>query len=148
MFTLYVVGGILILMAIIYGLIKLSDHLKTKYDYSMFDWTNLIILCATTIITMLIVAICIGHEAPQYQGGIFDGPKNMGMLFFVNLAVLVFVFIRNWFKSSLLCSLIITPIQVIAATVLLFVLFAVITTIENTYKNLVGSGRSQRKVGQ
>jgi len=145
MFTLYFFGGILILMAVIYGLIKISDHMDNKYDYSMFDWINLIILCATAIITMLIVAICIGHETPPYQGGIFDGPKNMEMLFFVNVAVLVFVFIRNWFKSSLLCSLIITPIQVMAATVLLFVLFAVITTIENTYKNLVGSGRSQQK---
>jgi hypothetical protein len=148
MFTLYFIGAILVLAAAIYGLIKLSDRLESTYDYSMFDWTNLIILCATAIITLLIVAICIGHEAPQYQGGAFDGPKNMGMLFFVNVAVLVFVFIRNWFKSSLLCSLIITPLQVIAATTLLFVLFAIITTIENTYKKLVGSGRSQRKAGQ
>jgi hypothetical protein len=145
MFTLYVVGGILNLMAIIYGLIKLSDHLETKYDYSMFDGLNLIILCATAIITMLIVAICIGHEAPQYQGGIFDGPKNMEMLFFVNVAVLVFVFIRNWFKSSLLCSLIITPLQAIAATVLLGGLFVALHIIENMYGKLFGR---QRKVGQ
>jgi membrane-associated HD superfamily phosphohydrolase len=148
MFTLYVFSGIIALMAIIYGLIKLSDHLDDKYNYSMFDWINIVILCATAIITILVVLVCIGHEAPQYQGGAFDGPKNMEMLVFVNVAVLVFVLIRNWFKSSLLCSLIITPLQVMAATTLLFVLFAVITTIENTYKNLTGSGRSQRKVGR
>jgi isoprenylcysteine carboxyl methyltransferase (ICMT) family protein YpbQ len=141
MFTLYFIGGILVLVATIYGLIKLANRLETKYDYSMFDGLNLIILCATAIITMLIVAICIGHEAPQYQGGIFDGPKNMEMLFFVNVAVLVFVFIRNWFKSSLLCSLIITPIQVMAATVLLLTLFIVLQMVENLGRKLFGSVR-------
>ena len=126
MFTLYFIGGILVLAAAIYGLIKLSDRLESTYNYSMFDWINIVILCATAVITILVVLVCIGHEAPQYQGGIFDGPQNMEMLYFTNVAVLVFVFIRNWIKSSLLCSLIITPLQVIAATVLLFTLFVAV----------------------
>ncbi|MGD0573702.1 MAG: hypothetical protein ABSB11_11885 [Sedimentisphaerales bacterium] len=146
MFTLYVFGGILVLIAIIYWLTKLADHLDTKYGYSMFDFINIGILCGTAVVTALLIGVCIGHDAPQYQGGIFDPIQNIQMLFYVNLAVLVFVFIRNWVKSSLLCSLVITPLQVMAATVLLFVVFAVVTTIENIYKNLTGSGRSQQKV--
>lgn len=148
MFTLYFIGGILVLAAAIYGLIKLANRLETTYDYNMFDWVNIGILCTTAVVTLLIIGICIDHEGQQYQGGIFDGPMNMEMLFYSNIVVLGIVFIRNWIKSSLLCSLIITPLQVMAATTLLFVLFAVITTIENIYKNLTGSGRSQRKVGQ
>lgn len=146
MFTLYVFGGILVLIAIIWGLINLSEHLESKYGYSMFDFINIGILCGTAVVTAILIGVCIGHDAPQYQGGIFDPIQNIQMLFYVNLAVLVFVFIRNWVKSSLLCSLIITPIQVMAATVLLIVLFAVISIVENAYRKLVGSGRSQQKV--
>ena len=145
MFTIYVFLGILVLIAIIYWLTKLADHLNTKYDYSMFDLLNISILCGTAIVTILIICVCIGHEAPQYQGGIFDPIQNIQMMMYVNLAVLVFVFIRNMVKSSFLCSLIITPIQVMAATVLLIVVFAVVATIENMYKSLTGSGRSQQK---
>ena len=145
MFTLYFIGGILVLAAAIYGLIKLANRLETTYDYNMFDWVNIGILCGTAIITILVVLVWIGHKGQQYQGGIFDGPMNMEMLFYSNIVVLGIVFIRNWFKSSLLCSLIITPLQVMAATVLLLTLFIVLQMVENMYGKLFGS---QRKVGQ
>ena len=145
MFTLYCIGGILVLVAAIWGLIKLSDHLETKYNYSMVDWTNLITLCITAVITLLIVLfVVIGHEAPQYQGGIFDINMNKTVLVFVNIAVLVFVFIRNMVKSSLLCSLIITPFQVIVAMVLLVALFIVLLMVEKMGRKLFE--RDRRKV--
>jgi hypothetical protein len=87
----------------------------------VFDGTNIVVLCISGFISTLLLFV---GEADMW-----NHPTTKSMWITINLVAIVFVFIRNWTKTSFLCSIVETPLQFATAIVIVIALFIIATAI-------------------
>ena len=101
------------------------NYVYDTYDYSVIDWPSLITLAITMILSTLILITCINWNPPGVYN---DGSPTPGsavnsqVTFWFNILVFLLIFIRNGIKTSWVCALPITIMQIATVTIMVPIL--------------------------
>ena len=116
MLAAWLIGGVLVLGGIIWGIIEFIKYVDEEYDYNVFNVWNIVMLL-TMFLIWLVVLLFAGSAS-------FD-VLNYWICGIVTLILFVIMFMRNLKNTSLPIAIGALILQVAAVAVIAFIIAAV-----------------------
>ena len=117
MLAAYVIGGVIGLGLLVWGIIALYLHCKENYSYNIFNWINMALMFIAGAIWLVIV---IGGY--MYEIEACREPLNHIICGVTTIAVVGYSFYRNIKHTSFLCALGAQALQMFSVIIALFLL--------------------------
>jgi len=118
MLAAWLIGGVLVLGGIIWGIITFVTYVEENYDYNVFDVWNIIMLSVMFLIWLVVLFYA-------YAGGESFDVMNYWICGIVSVILFVVMFIRNLKNTSLTIAIGATMLQVAAVAVIAFIIVVV-----------------------
>ena len=118
MLAAWLIGGVLVLGGIIWGIITFVTYVEENYDYNVFDVWNIIMLSVMFLIWLVVLFYA-------YAGGESFDVMNYWICGIVSVILFVVMFIRNLKNTSLTIAIGATILQVAAVAVIAFIIVVV-----------------------
>ena len=118
MFAAWLIGGVLVLAGIIWGIIAFIKYVEEKYDYNVFNIWNIVMLLVMFFIWLIV--LWLGY-ATESQGGSFD-ILNYWVCGIVTAILFVIMFIRNLKNTSLPIAVGASALQVASIAVIALII--------------------------
>ncbi len=115
MIAAYIIGGVLLIAGIIWGIWAFTSHVVAVYDYNIFNVPNLLMLFIMFIIWIVLI----------YMAGFTDiQVENLNYIISaaVTGVVLIIMFIRNLRHTSLPVAIGSLVLQIAATFIIIFII--------------------------